>query len=323
MKKNFLILLPLFLLLAACSEDDVLAPINSELFQNIEFQTIELVDDSKRDITDISFYNDNDGVICGSSGFFAKTTDGGMTWTKLNVGVNHSFLTTFMLDNNTFFTARRGLYKTSNSGSNFSEIGNLSSGTSSVFNIYFRNNSIGFVTHDLAIKKTIDGGNTWEEKYFTNSVYSIYDLEFTSDNIGYASGGAFWDNYNKGQIVKTTDGGETWTKILTTISIRSISFFSDNIGFYSNVNEEIFKTTDGGVSWNKISTLQYYPTDILFLNNEIGFVATYEGKILMTKDGGNTWQIAYEKTTVPINRIIKTSNSIFAVGNDGLLLKSK
>ena len=317
MKKNILILLTL-LLLSACCKDDDMTPTNSELFEKIE-----LIDATETEVTDISFYDDNNGVICGSSGYFARTTDGGKTWNKLNVGSNQSFLTAFMLDINTFYTARLGLYKTNNSGSSFNEIGNLSSITSSVFNIYFSNNSIGFVTQNGAIKKTIDGGNTWVEKYFASQYYNIYDLKFTSQNVGYASGGARFDNFNEGQIAKTIDGGETWNKILTTTNINSISFISDNIGFYSNDNGEIFKTTNGGTNWNKISTLQYYPTDILFQSNEIGYVATYQGKILITKNGGNTWEVAYDKTNVPINKIIKTSNYIFAVGNNGLLIKTK
>jgi photosystem II stability/assembly factor-like uncharacterized protein len=318
MKKTILIVLPLVLLLAACSKNDDIASTNSELFE-----TIQLSNEAETEVTDISFYDDNNGVICGSLGFLAKTTDGGKTWNKLYVGVNDSFLTTFMLDINTFYTARLGLYKTTNSGSSFNELGNLTSITSSVFNIYFRTNSVGFITQNGAIKKTLDGGTNWEEKYFASPYYGMNDLKFTSEDIGYGSGGARFDNFNEGQIAKTTDGGETWNRILTTININSISFISDSIGFYSNDSKEIFKTTDGGVSWNKISTLQYYPTDILFQNSDVGYVATYEGKILITKNGGNTWQVAYDKTTVPINKIIKTSNYIFAVGNNGLLIKSK
>lgn len=247
MKKIILILLSI-LLLPACSKNDVIATNNSELFEKIQ-----LTNEAQTDVTDISFYDDNNGVICGSVGFFAKTTDGGKTWNKLNVGVNHSFMSTLMLDTNTFYTARIGLYRTNNSGSNFNEIGNLSTLSSTVFNIYFSNNSIGIITHNRGIKKTIDEGRTWVEKYYASPYYGIYNLKFTSENIGYGSGGARFDNFNEGQIVKTTDGGETWNRILTTTNINSISFISDNIGFYSNDNKEIFKTTDGGVSWNKIS----------------------------------------------------------------------
>lgn len=316
MKKNILILfILLFLLSACCKEDDIT---NSELFE-----TIELIDENETQVTDISFYNDNYGVICGSNGFFAKTTDGGNTWNKLDVGINHTFLSTFMLDINTFYTARIGLYKTNNSGNNFNEIGNLSPITSSIFDIYFSNHLTGFIAHNGAIKKTIDGGNTWVEKYNTNQYYVISNLKFISENIGYGCGGGTFDSFNAGEIVKTTNEGETWNKILTTINITAISFINENIGFYSNVNKEIFKTIDGGISWINISTLDYYPTDILFQNNELGYVTTLEGKILITKNGGNTWQIAYENTDIAINKIIKTSNYIFAVGNNGLLIKSK
>lgn len=317
MKRIILMFLPVVLMMSSCCKDDDVEPTDSELFERIE-----LINEATTDVTDISFYDDNNGVICGSLGFFAKTSDAGMTWTTLDVGVNHSFLSTFMLDINNFYTARLGVYKTNNSGSSFNEIGNLSPIMSSIHDIFFSNGATGFIAHN-AIKKTIDGGNTWVEKYNTNQSYPITNIIFTSDSTGYGCGGVKYDSVNVGEIVKTTDAGETWNNILTTVNITSISFISDNVGFYSNESKEIFKTIDGGVSWTNISTLDYYPTDLLFLNNEIGYVGTLEGKILMTTDGGDAWQVAYDRTTIPINKIIKTSNSIFAVGNQGLLIKSK
>lgn len=293
------------------------APNNSELFEKIQ-----LINDNQTNVADISFYDDNNGVICGTFGFMAKTTDGGKTWEKLNVGTNQSFMSTFMLNPTTFYTARLGLYKTSNSGTNFNEIGNLSPIVSSIFDIYFFNNSKGLIAHN-AIKKTIDGGNTWQTKYTTDYYYPLTKLEFPSESVGYASGGGTYDSFNVGEIIKTTDGGETWNKILSSINITSISFINNNIGFYSDVNRQLFKTVNGGLNWTKVSALDYYPTDILFTKNEIGYVATLEGKILLTKDGGTTWKIVYDKTSVPITKIVKTTNYIFGVGNDGLLIKAK
>jgi photosystem II stability/assembly factor-like uncharacterized protein len=274
-------------------------------------------------ITDISFATDNDGLICGEFGFCAKTNDGGQTWTKLNPSVNFSFTSAFMLDKNNLFVARNGLYNSVNAGSSFLEKGTLSQSQSMIPCIKFLDVNNGFVSHAGSIKKTTDGGLTWTEKYSTGLYYGLNNLQFTSNSVGYASGGRNFDQTNEGQIVKTIDGGETWNKILSNTNLTSINFIDNQTGFYSTFNKKIFKTTDGGNTWQKISSLTYLPLSIVFKTNLLGFVATQEGKILKTTDGGATWQIVYEKTTDPIAKIIATSNAVFAVGNAGLILKLK
>ncbi|OXA74903.1 Uncharacterized protein SAMN05444397_1067 [Flavobacterium aquidurense] len=271
-------------------------------------------------LTDISFINKNQGIICGSIGFLAKTNDGGKTWTKLNVGDTQTFLSACMLNEQNFYTARLDMFATSNSGTTFNKIESLQIG-SSIFSIKFYSPDKGLIIRGGSILKSDDSGKNWTEKYSSSSVD---DLEITSPLVSYAYGGYTSDYSDVGVIVKTIDGGETWTKTLNSNSnIYSISFISDNIGYYINFKRELYKTINGSNSWIKISDLPKSPMSVCFINENVGYISTYEGQILETKDAGLNWKIVYNKTTEPLVKIITKDNAVFAIGNNGLFLKKK
>lgn len=313
--KNILLAIICCGFISCCKDSEIVNPDN-------QFQFYKLNSNTNETITDISFINNSEGIICGESGFCSKTTNGGALWTTLNTGIPFSFVSAFMFDNQNYFIGRNGIYRTTNAGNTFSEIGSLSSASSIVSKIYFQTINIGFISKSGSIYQTTDGGLTWFEKYNTGVYYGLTNLLFTSQNIAYASGGRTFDQINQGEIVKTIDGGNTWNKILSTVNITSIYFTSDSIGFYSNYNKEIFITKDGGLSWSKITTLNYLPLSIVFENEFQGYVSTQEGKILKTTNRGQSWEIVYENNE-PIVKIIKTPNSIFGVGGNGLVVKSK
>jgi photosystem II stability/assembly factor-like uncharacterized protein len=274
-------------------------------------------------LTDISFINKNQGIICGSVGFFAKTNDGGKTWNKLDVGTTQTFMSAFMLNEQNFYTARLDMFSTSNSGTTFKKNENLSSG-SSIFAIKFYNPAQGLLLRGNSILKSNDSGNNWTEKYNNESFSSLKNLQITSTLVSYASGGDTHDNTDTGEIVKTIDGGQSWTKILNSNSnILSISFISDNIGYYINAKNELYKTINGSNSWTKISSLTGSPLCICFIDENTGYLSTYDGQIFETTNAGLNWKIVYNKTTQPIVKIIAKDNVVFAIGDNGLFLKKK
>lgn len=285
-----------------------------EMFEKINVNTTST-------ITDISFLDENHGIICGSFSFLATTSNGGQSWHSLNVGTSQSFLSTCILSEQKIYTARLGLFASTNGGTSFNEIGNLSAG-SSIFAFKFYNESDGLVLRGGSILKSSDGGNTWEEKFNTNTYSSLGNIQTPSPQIIYVSGGTAYDDVNVGLIVKSTDGGETWNTVWTTNSeIESISFLSDEIGYYVDVDNNIYKTMDGSNTWVHVTTIPNYPLDVCFRSENVGYISTYEGQILMTENGGSTWKTVYDKTQEPIVKIISVGNVIYAVGNDGLFLK--
>ena len=203
---------------------------------------------------------------------------------------------------------------------------------------YFFNNDVGFYLWGSSIYKTTDGGMT-AKLVFDRTAYDGFQfIQFFNNRIGYASGGASWDSFNSGIMVKTTDGGNTWQQLPGKFKhIDGMSFISADIGYIvidlhegsvietTLTGAELLKTTDGGITWTSIYKAyesQYFAR-CNFVDEQHGFVLGV-GTICSTSDGGKTWVQEHEipSSDYAINKMIFTSSKTgYAVGNNGLLLK--
>jgi photosystem II stability/assembly factor-like uncharacterized protein len=314
--KNFFLIPSLFLLMSCSNDKDSSG--NNKSFVKLNIQTTN-------DLTDIHFYDNNNGVVSGTYGYLAKTSNAGKTWTQLNTPVDHSFLSAFMLNPNTFFTARLGIYGSTNGGNTFSQLGNLEDYSDSIFAIHFFNAQKGIIVKGRLILATEDGGTNWTIVNDQSEV-ALDNLQFVSSTVGYAAGGITYDGYSVGEIYKTTDGGLTWNRLngdTVGSEITSMYFVDASVGFYFNFDNQLFKTTDGGLTWNEvIDDNNEYSTSMVFVDTNIGYSTTFDGRIIKTIDGGVHWTEMYNNTDVSLIKIIKTqNNTIFAVGNEGSILK--
>lgn len=272
-------------------------------------------------LSDLSFINSQEGVICGSS-YMAKTSDGGETWTELNVGTSQGFFSTFMLNQQEFLVARNGLFKTDNAGASFYSICDYPS----IKDFHFFNSDTGIIVNG-EIHKTINGGETWELKYTTTVL--IRACEFPTEMVGYARGGMTSDAVSYGEIVKTTDGGETWNVVYTSSTSEpvSMSFVNKYVGYFIT-KDKIYKTMDGGLSWDLKGDLPNLHNYVYFISPSEGYLSSTAGNLLLTRDSGEHWELVY---TAPdpdpspnyIFKMQRIDNIIYAIGTSGLFLKSK
>ena len=276
--------------------------------------------DEYKSLTDIEFYNNNFGVISGSFGTLLKTEDGGENWEELNVKVNHSFLKTFILNENEFFTSRVGIYKTNDKGKSFNELGDLSNFSGSIYAIHFFDSNNGIIYKNGTILKTIDGGKVWNVTY-DNAGYAI-KMQFVTNNVGFIYGGISYDGISQGELHKSSDKGNTWSQInIQTSEIISLYFLNEQIGYFSNFKNQFFKTLDGGLNWETIGNIPITFNDIIFLDNNLGY-GIGNSFIYKTQDGGKTWIKDYENNTLLFTSIAKTPNGkLYCVTNNGMILR--
>ncbi len=307
------LIISFLLFLAGCSNDS-----------DIEYtkEWVEIKSPTSNILTDVEFLNDNFGVISGAFGTLLKTENGGQNWQTLNVGINHSFVKTFILNKNEFFTSRIGLYKTSNNGSSFNELGGLSDYAGTIFDIHFFNSNNGIVSKGGLILKTNNGGHQWNIVY--NNAGFSKKMQFVSDNFGFISGGRTYDGNSTGEIHKTIDGGNHWTQInIQTSEITSMYFLDNQIGYISNYKHQISKTENGGEIWKIISKPPVIFYDMIFLDKKEGYAVAYN-EIYKTINGGIDWISDYKNSSTIFSSISKTPNGIiFVVGNDGKILSKK
>jgi photosystem II stability/assembly factor-like uncharacterized protein len=205
----------------------------------------------------IEFLNEDLGFVSGDIPFILKTTDGGSSFTQIN------------LPNNSSVTSI-----------SFNSISNV---ILSTFKYNGQNSKI------YSMIRSTDLGTSWTEVY-TDTMTGVSGLNrrrineifFVDDNYGFAVGG-------NGLFLKTSDGGVSWVKsfIHPFNNLSGVHFITKDIGYINNAGG-IYKTIDGGDNWTvqNISPLSIIGK-ISFANDTIGYALGGSG-IYKTTNGGET-----------------------------------
>ncbi len=211
-------------------------------------------------IRSIAFFNVNTGITAGGGILMCYTTDGGQNW-------NPRYLPQFAASSITFLNSTTliasavdmpgsVIYKSTNSGYNFSTVLNLvNSGfdvTYALAHIYFKDPATGFCTGTRSsygqvygtIYRTTNGGDNWqiccnEGPAAGNVLLGIY---FGDALTGFAAGG-------NGMIIRSTNCGANWSAQSSGITgpLNAIYMLNNLTGYACGNNGVILKTTNGGV----------------------------------------------------------------------------
>tara|TARA_B110000483_G_C18193264_1_gene541884 strand:- start:1870 stop:3237 length:1368 start_codon:yes stop_codon:yes gene_type:complete len=114
--------------------------------------------------------------------------------------------------------------------------------------------------------QTTNSGSTSTGNISSDEIdYSIYEVQFVNENLGFATAGD--------KLLKTEDGGVSWTEVFNSSGISEVLFLDELVGFINTdrgYNEQkLFKTTDGGNSFQEISDLSRSITDIYESNGTL------------------------------------------------------
>ncbi len=158
----------------------------------------------------------------------------------------------------------------------------------SFYSVYFTSESTGYVVRgDSAIIKTTNGGLNWLSLNGTSG-YNLTDIQFTSINTGYALGDNFLNRI--GFLLKTTNSGTNWSVInFSDITLNSLKFIDDTVGYILTDSNFVYKTINGGMNWATQSLNGNFLTSFDFVDANTGFVSGYYAKFYKTTNGGNNW----------------------------------
>ncbi|MBE9548800.1 MAG: hypothetical protein IMF09_05275 [Proteobacteria bacterium] len=126
-------------------------------------------------------------------------------------------------------------------------------------------------------------------------------------------------------IMMSPDHGGSWKTFSfdEDMIFTNIQFFDTTHGLVVGEFGSMVKTFDGGQTWEMAEPMpdEFYPMASLFLDMNTGWVAGLNGTVFHTTDGGGSWIKQDSETNAPLYRLVKSSSSIYVVGDFGTLLE--
>ncbi|MCI0472493.1 MAG: YCF48-related protein, partial [Ignavibacteria bacterium] len=165
---------------------------------------------------DLWFFNANTGIVAGDQGYIGRTTNGGVTFDSVGIGLvptNSRCWALWFADANT---------------------GYIGAGSQSAFT--------------SQILKTTNGGVNWTLVYSSSAGYVV--------SIGGADAQTVVASWFNGTSIRTTNGGSNWTETTGALmqGPYNITFLNTNTGFAAGGYGKVSRTTNAGVSWDSVNT---------------------------------------------------------------------
>lgn len=219
-----------------------------------------------------------------------------------------------------------GVYKSTDAGKTWKHMGLAATHHISRIIIHPTNPDIVYVAaqgqlygpnKERGIYKSIDGGKTWKNTLFVNSLTGCSELSMDANypEIMYA---AMWEHQRKPNKVisggkgsglyKSTDAGETWTEMTTGLPKEkgkmaiSVSPANSNKVFAlieSDSNQDkggLFVSNNAGKTWrmvsgdNRLTQRAWYYIEVFTDPTDEDVVYVLSAPALRSEDGGKTWK---------------------------------
>jgi photosystem II stability/assembly factor-like uncharacterized protein len=197
---------------------------------------------------------------------FYQSTDGAASWFKIQTFQNSYSLQDFEVINNIMFVAGnngQGVYKSINSGLNWTTLNTFYTGTY-VQSLCYYNNYLFVNNSSLGLIRSSDFGDSWETCNYRLGGASIRYLFIYNDEL-YASA-----DYNG--IYKTSNSGNSWVGLNN--KYLPFNCYSggvmgslNNVAMISNSSYSVVVTTNSGADWFSAINSNYPVNDILIDSN--------------------------------------------------------
>ena len=250
----------------------------------------------------VEFVAPSIGFIVGSR--LLQTTDGGKTWRIVREGGDGTFSSPLVVE--------------------------------SLHRFQFVNQEVGMTLGRGFLRKTSDGGGTWNETWSIpmDDEYMKPSFFFITPKEGWLAGK---------NVYHTVDGGQNWERLAATptgdpVHQQQQLFISPDIADYQPVlwfhsakdgvmaklDGMVQLTKDGGKTWQYVFDANMQLTNMFFVDNANGWIVGYDGYVARTQDGGHSWTFLRSPTSAGLFSIhFVNANSGCAVGEKSTIICTK
>jgi photosystem II stability/assembly factor-like uncharacterized protein len=285
-----------------------------------------------KDVWDIDFIDQNNGIMVGDDGMVVLTTDGGVTWNwpasvQAVVGTTRMYGAVYFPDGRIWIAGYDGLIAYSpDFGASWSQQG---SGVTSdiIYSISMNDAGVGFCamnngTPDQSkILATTDFGNSWTLVNLTVAGNpTMYKVRHFGSKVVLLG--------DKGYLGYSNDNGATWTHYpnaagtLTSDAMRDVIMVGDT-GYAVGRNARLLKTTDGWATYTMLThNFNPYFEGIKLRNDGSLLACGWQGTISVCYDGGYTWEDLFPTAIDLWQASIVDADTWYVVGDKGSILKT-
>jgi len=138
--------------------------------------------------TDVQLVSSTFGYACGKSGYFMKSTDGGVSWTAQTTGVTEDFAAIhFPSAGHGYIAYELGKVKHTTGNGTFTSV--YAATSKDLKGVWFVSDNRGWVVGDEGrIYLTADGGTTWHTQNLATVEEDLRSVHFPSVTTGYIAG---------------------------------------------------------------------------------------------------------------------------------------
>lgn len=289
-------------------------------------------------------------------GKIARTTNGGSTWSLVNLPSKLTMNNMTAKPNGELFLCGAGgnIIKSSNGTAWTTASEGLFKGM--LHDLCFAaNNTIFACGENGTIVKSTDNASSWT-RLNSGTTEKLWGISSTPSGNLFAfgenktvlkstNGGTTWVSSNNGfdrteanqgeikflndqvgfiafdYIYKTTNGGASWTKVLDTLTSWSIEPITDQI-IYASGLWGVFKSTDGGNSWSNINKQYKIFWGFDFLDPLNGIAAYQDFYAYKTMDGGAAWTRKRLDDMELRDAAMVDLQTMYVVGKNGMIGKT-
>ena len=258
----------------------------------------------------------------GTAGRLARSTDGGRTWSMLQVPTSEDLRDVWFVDGNVGFALDAGgeLQRTTDGGDGWSEV-DTGTGSSKPNAVYAFDASVVVLIGPQGVRRATSAASPNFEVVRGGGVAkaALTDYDRTAGAAVFA--------YGRKALFSSSDLGLHWRAVRGPVPkprYQRVDFLTGKLGFALMESGRVFRTRTGGKTWAEIAgTGSSGGFDLAFADARNGWISvpafgrnSRSGWVLHTSDGGASWrpQLVEPDPLAPRGLVAPDATAAFALG---------